>query len=289
MQRTLIGLTKLLRYRFLLIAGLFPYALGAAVAFYTQGQFSLFLFLIGITGLFFALMGVEAFNEFFDWRMGTDRVFQLNPQPVPNSTFLVGMAAFFVALVVAIFLTLELGLPIIVLSLMGLFIALFYMAPPIKLAYRGFGEIMISLSYGPLMMMGSYYVQVQRIDLLPFFVSVIPALLLFAISIMNEVPDYFQDRLAGKRNICVRIGQKNVVRLYGAVLALFYVVLLVGLLSGRFPWVAWVLLACLPISLLSYTTGVKTYDNPYRFVSAIRYMIMQYIIILGVLITGYIV
>jgi len=199
------------------------------------------------------------------------------------------MAAFFVALVVAIFLTLELGPPIIVLSLMGLFIALFYLAPPIKLAYRGFGEIMISLSYGPLMMMGSYYVQVQRLDFLPLFVSVIPALLLFAISIMNEVPDYFQDRLAGKRNICVRIGQKNVVRLYGAVLALFYVVLLVGLLSGRFPWVAWVLLACLPISLLSYTTGVKTYDNPYRFVSAIRYMIMQYIIILGVLITGYIV
>jgi len=289
MQRTLIGLTKLLRYRFLLIAGLFPYALGAAVAFYAQGQFSLFLFLIGITGLFFALMGVEAFNEFFDWRLGTDRIFQLNPKPVPNSTFLVGMAAFFVALVVAIFLTLELGLPIIILSLMGFFVALFYMAPPIKLAYRGFGEIMISLSYGPLMMMGSYYVQVQRMDILPFFVSVIPALLLFAISIMNEVPDYFQDRLAGKRNICVRIGQKNVVRLYGAVLALFYVVLLVGLLSERFPWVAWVLLACLPISLLSYTTGVKTYDNPYRFVSAIRYMIMQYIIILGVLITGYIV
>ena len=105
----------------------------------------------------------------------------------------------------------------------------------------------------------------------------------------NEVPDYFQDRLVGKRNICVRIGQKNVVRFYGGVLALFYVALLVGLFSGSFPRLAWVVLACLPISLMSYITGMRTYDNPYRFVSAIRYMIIQYVVVLSILITGYMV
>ncbi len=150
MERTLTRLIRLVRYRFLLVAGLLPYGLGAAVAFHSQGQFNLFLFLIGLTGLLFVLIGVEAFNEFFDWRMGTDRVFQLNPKPVTNRTFLVGIVAFFIALIVAVFLTLKLGVTIMVLSLMGFFAAFFYLAPPLKLAYRGFGEIIIALSYGPL-------------------------------------------------------------------------------------------------------------------------------------------
>lgn len=240
-------------------------------------------------GLFFVLIGVEAFNEFFDWQFGTDRVFLMEPKTITKSTFFVGGAAFFVAFIVAIFLTLKLGVAIIILSLIGFFAAFFYLGPPVKLAYRGFGEITISLSYGPFMMMGSYYIQTQRIEVLPFFVSVMPALLLFAISILNEVPDYFQDRLVGKRNICVRIGQKNVVRLCGGVLILFYVIFLVGLFLGNFPPLALLVLVCLPISLIIYIVGIRTYNNPSKFVSVIRYMIIKYIIVLGILITGYIV
>ncbi|MFQ5951813.1 MAG: prenyltransferase [Candidatus Omnitrophota bacterium] len=289
MERTLTGLIKLIRYRFLLIAGLLPYCLGSAVAFYFRGEFSPFLFLVGLAGLFFVLVGVEAFNEFFDWQLGTDRVFQVDPKPVTKSTFFVGIVAFFIALIVAIFLTLKLGVAIIILSVIGFFAALFYLGPPIKLAYRGFGEITISLSYGPFMMMGSYYVQTQRIDVLPLFVSVVPALLLFAISILNEVPDYFSDRLVGKRNICVRIGQKNVMKLYGGVLILFYAILMIGLFLGNFPRLTLLALVCLPISLITYTIGIRACENPYRFISTIRSGIIQYVIILSIFITGYIV
>jgi len=287
MGGTLFRLIKLIRYRFLLVAGLLPYGLGAAVAFYSQGVFSLSLFLVGLAGLFFVLVGVEAFNEFFDWQLGTDRVFQLNPKPVTSRTFHVGIAAFSVALIVGVFLTLKLGLAIILLSLIGFSAAFFYLGPPLKLIYRGFGEITIALSYGPFMMLGSYYVQTQHMDFTPLFVSIIPALLIFGIAILNEVPDYFQDRLVGKRNICVRIGQKNTVRLYGGILLLFYIILLVGFFSENFPPLALLVLVCLPISFISYTFGIRTYDNPYRFVSAIRYMIIQYVIVLSILITGY--
>ena len=287
MGGTLTRFIKLVRYRFLLIAGLFPYGLGAALAFYYQARFSLSLFLVGLTGLLFVLVGVEAFNEFFDWRMGTDRVFKLNPKPVTNNTLLLGIASFFIALIIAIVLALKLGIPIIILSLVGFFAALFYLAPPLKLAYRGFGETIISLSYGPFMVLGSYYVQTQRLDLSPLFVSMVPALLLFTISILNEVPDYFQDKLVGKRNICVRIGPKNVVRLYGGILTIFYVLLLGGLFRGWFPGFAWLALACFPISLMSFTTGMRTCGNPHQFISAIRYGIIHYVVVLNIFIAGY--
>lgn len=289
MAGTSSGLIKLVRYRFMLAAGLLPYGLGTAIAFHSEKRFDLSLFFISFIGLLFVLVGVEAFNEFFDWRIGTDRVFLLTPKPMTNNTFLIGIMSFSIALIVGIFLTFELGVVIIILSLMGFFAALFYLGPPLKLVYRGLGEIIISLSYGPLMILGSYYVQTQRMGLIALFPSVIPALLLFAISILNEVPDYFQDRLVGKRNICVRIGKRNVVRLYGGLLIFFYAIFLVGLLLGNLPQLAWLVLICLPVSLLSYTVGMRTYDNAYRFISTIRYMIIQYVIILSILIISYIV
>jgi 1,4-dihydroxy-2-naphthoate octaprenyltransferase len=288
MEGALFQLIRLVRYRFLLIAGLLPYGLGAGIAFYSERRFDFPVFLLGLIGLFFVLVGVEAFNEFFDWQLGTDRVFQPNPEPVTRRTFVVGLAAFVVAFIVAVVLALELGMAIMVFSLIGFFFAFSYLGPPFKLAYRGFGEMAIALSYGPLMMLGSYYLQSRRIDTLPLLVSVIPALLLFAISILNQVPDYLQDRLVGKRNICVRIGQRNVVRLYGGIQVLFYIALLAGLFSGKLPLLAWLALACLPISLVSYTTGIRTYDNPPQFLPAIRYLITHYVFVLGILIASYI-
>ncbi|MDP2933798.1 MAG: hypothetical protein Q8N81_06770, partial [bacterium] len=73
------GIVQLIRYRFLLLAGLLPYCLGASVAYNDTRRFDAGLFSLGFTGLFFVLAGVEAFNEYFDWQYGTDRVFQLDP------------------------------------------------------------------------------------------------------------------------------------------------------------------------------------------------------------------
>ena len=47
-------------------------------------SFDAAMFWSGLGGVVFAVIGVEAYNEYFDARMGTDRVF--NPQDVPPVT-----------------------------------------------------------------------------------------------------------------------------------------------------------------------------------------------------------
>ena len=279
---------KLLRYRFLLIAGLLPYCLGATISFYTHGQLSLSLFLTGLIALFFVLAGVEAFNEFFDWQLGTDRVFALNPEPVTKKTLFFGLLSFFIAFLIAIFLTKKAGFTIIIFAFLGFFAAFCYLGPPLKFAYRGLGEVVIAISYGPLMMAGSYYLQSRRIDSSLLLLSLIPGIFLFLIAILNEVPDYFQDRLAGKRNICVRLGQKKVVRLYGLIMTIFYILMVVAILAGVFLKFTWFLFLCIPLFLVSYSKGIKTYEDPYQFFSAIRYLIINYVITIFILISGFV-
>src|SRR4051794_28912151 len=80
----LLRVLSLVRYRFFLYAGLLPYLLGAAWAYAIAGQFDARIFWSGFAGVVLAVVGVEAFNEYFDARMGTDRIF--NPAELPPIT-----------------------------------------------------------------------------------------------------------------------------------------------------------------------------------------------------------
>ena len=285
----LAGLVQLIRYRFLLVAGLLPYALGAALAFHVHQTFDLFFFLVGLLGLFFALLGVEAFNEYFDWQLGTDRVFQLHPKPVTKRTFFVGWGAFFLAGLIGVYLSWQVGWAIIIFAGFGFLGAYCYLGPPLKLTYRGLGELVIALCYGPLMTAGSFYLQAHRLEAFPLLVTLVPGLLLFAIALVNEVPDFLQDRLVGKRNLCVRLGPKRTVRLYSLIIVGFYFLVPMAYYKGIFPGLTLLALLCIPLSLVGFFVARKSYENPRRFVLVIRLLLIQYVFVLGIFITAYLV
>src|SRR3982750_1900342 len=91
----LLRVLSLVRYRFFLYAGLLPYLLGAAWAYAIAGAFDASAFWSAFGGVVLSVIGVEAFNEYFDARMGTDRVF--NPEdipPVAQAVFWIGTIAF---------------------------------------------------------------------------------------------------------------------------------------------------------------------------------------------------
>ena len=145
--RSLWRIASLVRYRFFLYAGLLPYLLGAAWAYAMAGAFDATLFWSGLGGVVLAVLGVESFNEYFDSRMGTDRVF--NPEDLPPMSGWVlwlGIAAFAGALAVGIYLTYRGGWPILAFAVLGGLAAIFYVAPPICWPSRGLGETVIALS-----------------------------------------------------------------------------------------------------------------------------------------------
>jgi 1,4-dihydroxy-2-naphthoate octaprenyltransferase len=82
----------MVRYRFFLYAGLLPYLLGAAWAYSIAGRFDAALFVSGFLGVVLAVIGVEAFNEYFDARMGTDRVSIPDLPPIPVAVFWISVA-----------------------------------------------------------------------------------------------------------------------------------------------------------------------------------------------------
>ena len=270
---------SLVRYRFFLYAGLLPYLLGAAWAYAVAGAFDAAVFWSGLGGVVLAVVGVESFNEYFDSQMGTDRVF--NPDDLPPMSSWVmwlGIAAFAGALAVGIYLTYRGGWPILAFAILGGLAAIFYAAPPIRWAYRGLGEAVIALSYGPWMVLGSLYLHTGTLSWGALWASLVPGLLIMALAVVNAIPDYHQDRLVGKRNLVVRLGRRRGVWLYLALAAAGLAVAVIGVAAGIFPVACLAVLLAAPLLIQSARVGVRTYESPRQFVPAIRAVVACYLV-----------
>jgi 1,4-dihydroxy-2-naphthoate octaprenyltransferase len=277
----------LVRYRFFLYAGLLPYLLGAAWAYAIAGAFDPAAFWSAFGGVVLSVIGVEAFNEYFDARMGTDRVF--NPEdipPVARAVFWIGTAAFAGALAVGVYLTMQVGWPILAFALLGGAAAIFYEAPPIRWSYRGLGELVIALSYGPWMVLGSLYLHTHSISWAAFAASLVPACLIMALAVVNAIPDFHQDRLVGKRNLVVRFGRETAVRLYLALALTALAIVAGGVFAGLFPWAALAALLALPFVVLSARTSLRHFAAPRHFLPAMRFMVLAYIVATGAFTAG---
>ena len=285
--RRIVAVCSLVRYRFFLYAGLLPYLLGAAWAYAIEHRFDATLFFSGLAGVVLAVVGVEAFNEYFDSRMGTDRVF--NPAELPpmsDAVLWLGIGAFAGALAVGIHLTLKGGWPILAFALLGGAAAIFYVAPPIRWAYRGLGELVIALSYGPWMVLGSMYLHTRALSWPALVVSLVPGLLIMALAVVNAIPDFHQDRLVGKRNLVVRLGRRRAVWLYLALAGASLLTVLGGVIAGVFPRPCGFALLGVVLLVVSARRAFPTFEQPRQFVAAVRAIVACYVVTVGLFVAG---
>lgn len=283
-----MNLIRLIRYRFFLFAGIFPYLLGQAIAFNLKGSIDWRISLWGFCGIFLALIGVELFNEYFDAKEGGDRIFSQKGSSIPHHFFPLGIFVFVLAFSIALYLTFQIGWPILLFSVLGFLAAYFYVGPPFRWAYRGLGEIVIALSYGPFMLLGSYYLQAREINFIPFIVSLVCGFCIFSLAVLNEIPDYIQDRLVGKRNIVVRFGKVRAMRFSSQSLFYAFVILGVGVWLKAIPYFSMVIFLSLPFVLYRIRSAGKNLENPRSFIPVIRTAIVTYIIMVLSLGIGYI-
>lgn len=107
-------------------------------------------------------------------------------------------------------------LGIIVIGFLGSFLAYFYTAKPLRLSARkGLGEIVIFLTFGPLLTLGSLFamsntpLDINFHTLKDFILIGIPlGLLTTNILFINQFPDYLSDKKSDKINLVVLFGKK---------------------------------------------------------------------------------
>ena len=130
-------------------------------------------------------------------------------------------------------------------------IGYFYTAKPLRLSYRGMGELSIWLTCGLLATVSGYYLQTGEVTSVISLVSLPGATSVFLLILINEIPDIHSDSLSGKRNLAVILGKRNALLLFSFLLVGGWLNILVIIPFG-IPWTTGLFsLVLLPIIVLN--------------------------------------
>jgi len=151
-------------------------------------------------------------NRFFGPFTGGSRVLVeglLSPREV-RAGIGVALLVFGLATIALLFQTP--GSPPVVLGVLAVLtvLALGYTAPPLKLSYRGLGEVDVAVTHSlGVMLCGFVFLGGPWQNPLPWLLS-LPLLLAILPSItLSGIPDLAADAAAGKRTLAVRLGQRG--------------------------------------------------------------------------------
>jgi 1,4-dihydroxy-2-naphthoate octaprenyltransferase len=279
---------KALRYHFI-PPSLFPATLGALVAWVGNGTFCTFYFLLVIAGVVANHLALNMADDYFDFKHAVDNSKPEEKNPYsggsgtlssgamhPSAMFKAFVLCFALTVTIGLYLTILRGIPVLLFGLLGVFCSVFYTAPPISFSHHGLGELGQLVCFGTVIGMGSYFVQTQTITLEAFLATLPLGIMLFSMIVINEIPDYNEDRLAGKLTLVARYGKWRGVKLYVASWACTYLVITVGILLQVLHWTALLALVSLPITLRSIKVLQANYENPLKLAPANLDMIIAY-------------
>jgi 1,4-dihydroxy-2-naphthoate octaprenyltransferase len=284
-----------------LSATFIPVAIGLAIAA-AQGYFDLFSAVLTIVGAAAVHLGLNVANDVFDTQLGADDR-NINPTQFSGGSRVIqyGLVSFRgMAVISAVMYAIALGVGIVllltryspallVIGVVGILLSFFYTAPPLKLVYRGLGEITTAIGFGPLMLVGAYVVQtVGALTVEPFVASIPIALLVMLILYVNEVPDRDGDARAGKRTLPVRWARPQVISGYFVSAIAAFVVIVAGVLFGILPVPALVALVPLPLVFRVRDGLQRYYDQPYGLMSVMAVNIRVHTYVGALLFVAYV-
>jgi 1,4-dihydroxy-2-naphthoate octaprenyltransferase len=284
-----------------LSATLVPVLLGIAVAA-RHGDFNWWLALVTIIGASFAHLGINVSNDIFDTLSGADEA-NLNPTQFSGGSRVLIYDLLTLRQLVAIDLGLfgaaaAIGLylvwatasqTLLLIGLAGIVLGIAYTAPPLKLVYRGVGEIAVAIGFGPIMLLGAYVVQTGALSWEAALASVPVAILVALILYVNEIPDRVGDAAAGKRTLPVQLPQDVVTGAYLVFALAAFVAIGGGVISGLLPVPTLIALAAIPLAFRVHRGIRQNYASPYALMASMGRNVNLHLYVGGLLVAGYVI
>ena len=249
-----------------------PVLLGSASAG-TLGFFDPLLASLALVVAVSLQIGVNYANDYSDGIRGTDD-YRVGPPRLTGSGLvepgLVKRTAFlFFAVAVAAggaLIVLAGAWWMVVVGALAVWAAWSYTGGTRPYGYRGLGELVVFIFFGPVATVGTTYVQAGFIPWESLLTGSAMGFFAAAVLMINNLRDIEPDEQAGKRTLSVQIGAKASKAVITLFLGFPYLLLLV--LFGDYPWSLLVLLTSVLVVVVGFQ--VWTVTRPARLISALQ-------------------
>lgn len=218
--------------------------LATAMAYYHGFKGSFALFLLVLLGALAAHISVNMLNEYEDYHSGLDNLTQRTAfsggsgslQANESVAEMVGQLGYlFLGFVITLglfFIYLR-GWALLPLGLLGVAIVMLYTTQITKIPWLCL--ISPGLAFGPLMIMGSYFVLTGEFSWAVFGVSLIPFFLVNNLLLLNQFPDEQADRQVGRFNLLMLLGSETSATIFNVSLLASYLILVIMVILGALP------------------------------------------------------
>ena len=219
----------------------FAAAIGGLLAV-SSGGAQFFPWLLAALGLLLAHASNNMMNDYFDLESGVDTPDYARalyaPHPILSGWVskreLLGAILLVNAIDVAIalYLTWLRGWPVPVFAFAGLFLSVFYVAPPLRFKHHGLGEPSVFLIWGPLMIAGSYFVTAGALPGWVWAASVPYGILVTSVLFGKHIDKCAVDEAKGIHTLPVLLGAERARRVNQALMLGFFVFTAALVLAG---------------------------------------------------------
>ena len=199
-------------------------------------------------------IGSNLANDVFDHERGADAARAFGPTRVTESGLLrpaqvkTGMIVVFaLAALLGLFLATTVGWVVVPVGALAILCAIAYTGGPYPLGYHGLGELFVLLFFGFASVGGTAYVNLSWVPPSAWALSLPLGLLIVGILVVNNLRDIDADRLADKRTLAVRFGERFSKAEYTTCLAVSFLALPIFCAAGILHW--WAMLAWLTLPL----------------------------------------
>jgi 1,4-dihydroxy-2-naphthoate octaprenyltransferase len=230
-----------------------------------SGEFDFGYALLTYFGILCLHISVDLLNDYSDYKRGIDTNTKRTkfsggtgviPENLINAKLIYMAGIIFLilgGLIGLYFVTIK-GIIILLLLTFAIISIYFYST---NIVNAGLGELFVAIK-GCMIVLGSYYIQSDTINLTSVYVGIIVGLLSAVILLVTSFPDYNADKNSGRRTLVILMGKKNSVKLFAIIISITYAMIMSGSIIGIIPVYS-------VIGLLSMPFAVKAISKLRKF------------------------
>ncbi len=215
-------------------------------------NFSIWLGIISLIGVMFAHLSMNLIDDYFDYRKmesgyrdalvregiraRTLKCAYLVSGEATLKQLRIAIVLFALPAILAGIVVLVLrGYPILIIAGITIILGISYSGNPLKLSYRGFGELVIGIIFGPLIVIGMGLASAGTINGMLIVTGITMGLLVTNILFTHSVMDYEADLRASKATLAILV-KKDSLKLFFSSLFIFlpYIVFILGWALGYY-------------------------------------------------------
>ena len=226
--------SRAIRIKFLL-ASIIAVTNGIAISYWKTGELDFGYAILTYFGVICLHISVDLLNDYWDFKRGIDTNTKRTkysggtgviPENLINSKLIYCAGVIFLilgGLIGLYFVTIK-GIIILILLIFAIISIYFYST---NIVNAGLGELFVAIK-GSMIVLGSYYIQSDQIDLTSIYVGIIIGLLSSVVLLVTSFPDYEADKKSGRRTLVIVMGKENSIKLFITIVTITYAMIIGG-------------------------------------------------------------